>query len=172
MFSATSVARVLTIETKSLFNIASMPPTREDYPIGWVAPAGMEFPIGTGSIALYEQRWISSRPAFLLPVRVLSKLFRRLLLTKLIALHDAGKLAFFGDLAPLADLCATSRGPATTGQSTPSRPSPAPKRCSPTSRARPTGSPSRTGGCLLSTRPASRSAKTIIAAMARPAGAS
>jgi hypothetical protein len=55
-----------------------------------------------GGIALNAQRWISSRPAFLLPVRVLSKPFRRLLLTKLIALHDAGKLAFFGNLAPLA----------------------------------------------------------------------
>jgi hypothetical protein len=56
-----------------------------------------------GGIALDGQRWISSRPAFLLPVRVLGKLFRRLFLTKLIALYDAGKLAFFGGLAPLAD---------------------------------------------------------------------
>ena len=56
-----------------------------------------------GGIALDGERWISSRPAFLLPVRVLSKLFRRLFLTRLIALHDAGKLAFFGGLAPLAD---------------------------------------------------------------------
>ena len=37
--------------------------------------------------------------AFLLPVRVLGKLFRRLFLTRLIALHDAGKLAFFGSMA-------------------------------------------------------------------------
>jgi hypothetical protein len=44
MFSATSHARVLTIESKSLFNIASMPPTREDYPIGCIVPAGLEFP--------------------------------------------------------------------------------------------------------------------------------
>jgi hypothetical protein len=56
-----------------------------------------------GGIALDGQRWISSRPAFLLPVRVLGKLFRRLFLTRLIALYDAGKLAFFGGLAPLAD---------------------------------------------------------------------
>ena len=53
-----------------------------------------------GGIALDGQRWISSRPAFLLPVRVLGKLFRRLFLTRLIALHDAGRLAFFGNLAP------------------------------------------------------------------------
>jgi Putative transposase/Transposase zinc-binding domain len=56
-----------------------------------------------GGIALDGQRWISSRPAFLLPVRVLGKLFRRLFLTRLIALYDAGRLAFFGSLAPLAD---------------------------------------------------------------------
>ncbi len=56
-----------------------------------------------GGIALDGQRWISSRPEFLLPVRVLGKLFRRLFLTRLIALHDAGRLAFFGSLAPLAD---------------------------------------------------------------------
>jgi hypothetical protein len=56
-----------------------------------------------GGIALDGERWISSRPAFLLPVRVLGKLFRRLFLTRLIALHDAGRLAFFGNRAPLAD---------------------------------------------------------------------
>jgi hypothetical protein len=55
-----------------------------------------------GGITPDGQRWISSRPAFLLPVRVLGKLFRRLFLTRLIALHDAQKLAFFGGLAPLA----------------------------------------------------------------------
>jgi Putative transposase len=36
-------------------------------------------------------------------VRVLSRLFRRLFLEGLAALHMAGRLAFFGDLAPLAD---------------------------------------------------------------------
>ena len=56
-----------------------------------------------GGIARGGERWISSRPAFLLPVRVLGKLFRRLFLTRLIAVHDAGRLAFFGNLAPLAD---------------------------------------------------------------------
>jgi len=56
-----------------------------------------------GGITPDGQRWISSRPAFLLPVRVLGKLFRRLFLTRLIALHDAGRLAFFGGLASLAD---------------------------------------------------------------------
>jgi hypothetical protein len=56
-----------------------------------------------GGIAPDGSRWVSSRPAFLLPVRVLGKLFRRLFLTRLIALHEAGRLAFFGSIAQLAD---------------------------------------------------------------------
>jgi Putative transposase/Transposase zinc-binding domain len=56
-----------------------------------------------GGIALSGQRWISSRPAFLLPVRVLGALFRRLFLTRLLQLHKAGRLAFFGKLAGLTD---------------------------------------------------------------------
>ena len=56
-----------------------------------------------GGISLDGERWIASRPAFLLPVRVLSKLFRRLFLTQLIELHDAGRLHFFGDQTGLSD---------------------------------------------------------------------
>ena len=50
-----------------------------------------------------DGRWISSRLAFLLPVRVLGALFRRLFLSRLLDLHNAGKLAFFGKLAGLYD---------------------------------------------------------------------
>ena len=50
-----------------------------------------------------DGRWISSCPAFLLPVRVMGALFRRLFLTRLLDLHNAGKLAFFGELAGLND---------------------------------------------------------------------
>jgi hypothetical protein len=56
-----------------------------------------------GGIARDGTRWISSRPAFLLPVKVLGKLFRRLFLTRLIALHVAGRLAFYGNLEHLTD---------------------------------------------------------------------
>ena len=56
-----------------------------------------------GGIAHGGDRWISSRPAFLLPVRVLGALFRRLFLTRLMALHQGGKIGFFGHLAQLAD---------------------------------------------------------------------
>src|SRR5690606_32484112 len=56
-----------------------------------------------------DGRWISSRPAFLLPVRVLGALFRRLFLTWLLDLHGAGKLAFFGKLSVLSDRRAFQR---------------------------------------------------------------
>jgi hypothetical protein len=50
-----------------------------------------------------DGRWISCKPNFLLPVRVLSKLFRRLMLTKLVAAQQAGQLQFFGTHAHLND---------------------------------------------------------------------
>ena len=56
-----------------------------------------------GGIARDGSRWISSRPAFLLPVRVLGKLFRRLFLAGLLALHGAGRLGFYGSMEHLAD---------------------------------------------------------------------
>jgi hypothetical protein len=49
------------------------------------------------------KRWVSCRPGFFLPVRVLSRLFRRLFLESLAAAHEAGRLKFFNALAPLAD---------------------------------------------------------------------
>jgi Putative transposase/Transposase zinc-binding domain len=55
-----------------------------------------------GGISPDGQRWISCRPGFFLPVRVLSRLFRRLFLEKLVAAHQAGRLRFFGDHAQLA----------------------------------------------------------------------
>lgn len=56
-----------------------------------------------GGLSRDGSRWISDRPAFLLPVRVLGTLFRRLFLEGLSALHEAGRLAFFGSLARLAE---------------------------------------------------------------------
>jgi len=56
-----------------------------------------------GGIALDGECWLSCRPGFLLPVRVLSKLFRRLLLAKLTDAHAAGRLRLFGDNAGLGD---------------------------------------------------------------------
>jgi len=59
-----------------------------------------------GGLSLAGERWVSCRPGFFLPVRVLSRLFRRLFLEKLVATHNAGRLHFFGNHAPLADRCA------------------------------------------------------------------
>ena len=47
-------------------------------------------------------RWIAAKPRFFLPVRVISKLFRRLMLENLAAAHAARKLQFFGAHAHLA----------------------------------------------------------------------
>lgn len=48
-------------------------------------------------------RWIGCKPGCFLHVRVLSRLFRRLFIEGLLALHRAGELAFFGDLVRLSD---------------------------------------------------------------------
>jgi hypothetical protein len=53
--------------------------------------------------------WVSCRPGFFLHVRVLSRLFRRLFLEGLTALHRAGQLAFFGELGGLAEAQAFAR---------------------------------------------------------------
>src|SRR6185295_14878742 len=50
--------------------------------------------------------WVACRPNFFLPVRVLSRLFRRLVIEMLIAAHGAGKLVFFGEHAALAETSA------------------------------------------------------------------
>jgi hypothetical protein len=57
-----------------------------------------------GGISLDGTRWIGCRPKYLLPVKVLSRLFRRLMLEMLVAAHD--RLRFFGDHARLADKAA------------------------------------------------------------------
>lgn len=60
-----------------------------------VVPGGGISPDGT--------QWISCRPRFFLPVRVLSRLFRRLFLTYLEEAFDASKLRFFSSLEALRD---------------------------------------------------------------------
>jgi hypothetical protein len=62
-----------------------------------------------GGISLDGEHWISCRPRFFLPVRVLSRLFRRLILEKLVAAHQAGELHFFNHHAALADEAAFKR---------------------------------------------------------------
>ena len=56
-----------------------------------------------GGLSLDGKRWVSCRPGFFLPAPVLSRLFRRLFLQKLLAAHRAGRLKFFGAYAHLAN---------------------------------------------------------------------
>ena len=56
-----------------------------------------------GGLSADGTRWVGCRPRFFLPMKVLSRLFRRLFLEGLMRLHQAGKLRFFGDLMGLAD---------------------------------------------------------------------
>jgi hypothetical protein len=59
-----------------------------------------------GGISLDGQSWVPCRPNFFLPVRVLSRLFRRLFLQMLVAAHEAGRLTFFANHQALADMTA------------------------------------------------------------------
>jgi Putative transposase/Transposase zinc-binding domain len=54
-----------------------------------------------GGISLDGTRWVTCRPNFFLSVRVLSRLFRRLVLQKLASAHQVGQLQFFGKHAAL-----------------------------------------------------------------------
>lgn len=56
-----------------------------------------------GGLSPDGQRWIACKPGFFLPVRVLSRLFRRRFLEELKAAYVAGQLQFFGEFAELAD---------------------------------------------------------------------
>lgn len=56
-----------------------------------------------GGLATDGERWVRCRPGFFLPVRVLSRLFRRRFLEELAAEYHAGHLQFFGDDAGLHD---------------------------------------------------------------------
>ena len=60
-----------------------------------IVPGGGISPDGT--------RWVPCKPGFFLPVRVLSRLFRRLFLQYLDAAFAAGELQFFTDLAGLTE---------------------------------------------------------------------
>lgn len=63
--------------------------------IPMIVPTGGLLPEGTW--------WVTCKRGFLLHVRVLSRLFRRLFLDGLRDLHRAGQLVFLSDLAELAD---------------------------------------------------------------------
>ena len=62
-----------------------------------------------GGPSLDGTRWVACRPGFFLPVRVLSRVFRRLFLEQLQTAFEGGGLAFLGDLAGLAEPAAFTR---------------------------------------------------------------
>ena len=62
-----------------------------------------------GGIAPNGERWISCRPGFFLPVRVLSRLFRRLFIAQLQLAFDHGELQFFNSLEALRNRVAFAK---------------------------------------------------------------
>jgi hypothetical protein len=56
-----------------------------------------------GGLALDADRWVPCRSGFFLPVRVLSRLFRRRFLEVLAAAHRRGQLQFYGEFAALSN---------------------------------------------------------------------
>ena len=56
-----------------------------------------------GGLSADGEHWVDCRKGFFVPVRALSKLFRRLMLGKLVAAHAAGRLSFHGRLAHLSE---------------------------------------------------------------------
>ncbi len=65
--------------------------------------------VPAGGPSLDHTRWVTCRRGFFLPVRVLSRLFRRLFLDELRTAFAAGELGFFGELAALAEPAAFTR---------------------------------------------------------------
>src|SRR5438093_5337969 len=59
--------------------------------------------VAGGGFALDGARWVACKPGFFLPVRVLSRLFRRRFLEELDQAHRAGQLQFFGEYAALTE---------------------------------------------------------------------
>jgi len=59
-----------------------------------------------GGLSPDGERWVACKPGFFLPVRVLSRLFRRRFLEELVKAHCLGQVQFFGEYAELADASA------------------------------------------------------------------
>ena len=107
--------------------------------------------VPAGGISLDGSRWIACRPGFFLPVRVLSRLFRRLFLEGLERGPWQGRAPRPSAILPGSRSPAPSRPTSRpsaggSGWSTPRRRSPGRSRCWPTSPATPTGSRSPTAG--------------------------
>ena len=110
-----------------------------------------------GGLSLDGTRWVACRPGFFLPVRVLSRLFRRLFLERAAGGLRGRRPRLLRRPRRALPTRPPSRrhlapaAPASSGSSTPSRPSAGPRRCSPISAATPIASPSPTAGWSAST---------------------
>ena len=62
-----------------------------------------------GGLSTDKRHWVSCPHGFFLPVRVLSRLFRRLFLEQLVEAHRDGKLSFYGEHTALSDRAAFER---------------------------------------------------------------
>src|SRR4249920_1411493 len=62
--------------------------------------------VAGGGLSPDAERWMACRPGFFLPVRVLSRLFRRRFLEELAKAHHSGQLHFFGEYTALAEASA------------------------------------------------------------------
>ena len=111
-----------------------------------------------GGISPDGSSWISCRPGFFLPVRVLSRLFRRLFIEKLLAAHEAGRLKLEASPSRRPSVSSSHRCANKNGSST--APSADQRPCSPISPATPTVSPSRTAAWSAATAKASSSPTT------------
>ena len=104
-----------------------------------------------GGLSPDQTRWVSCRPGFFLPVRVLSQRLRNLFLAGLQTAAAAGRTAFLRNTAALngaRGVCRANRRPTrgSTGWFTLNDRSPAPSRSSPISAATRIASPSPTAG--------------------------
>ena len=127
-----------------------------------------------GGLSPDGERWVACKPGFFLPVRVLSRLFRRRFLEELDQAHHSGRLQFFGEYAATRRRArfrrlARAAARSANGSSMPSARSPGRPRCSPICPATPTGWRSPTSDCSHSTNVASPSVGRITAPRARRA---
>jgi hypothetical protein len=110
--------------------------------------------VAAGGLAPHRDSWISSRSSFFLPVKVLGRVFRGKFVAALKAAFRDTQLEFHGSLIVLtkekAFASRLSYCSARTGSSIASRRSAVPNTFSAIWAPIPTGSPSRTTGCLPS----------------------
>ena len=122
--------------------------------------------VAAGGLAPDHSSWISARRSFFLPIGVLSRVFRGKFVAGLRNAFHRGELQFHGSLLPLAAAARVRCAgcgccSATTGSSTPSRPSADRNMCCAISAPTPIASLSRTPGSSLSPMATSPSAGAI-----------